>query len=47
MDKKKLLESLSAQLEMDRNALLEATQATYEAATHEESKQKMNMIPGA
>lgn len=38
MDKKKLLENMQEQLEQDRIVLIEATQATYEAATHEESK---------
>lgn len=38
MDKKKLLESMIEQLEKDHVALMEATQATLEAATHEESK---------
>lgn len=38
MDKKKLLESMIEQLEKDHIALMEATQATLEAATHEESK---------
>ena len=38
MDKKKLLENMITQLEADRKMLIEATQATYEAATHEESK---------
>lgn len=38
MDKTKLLESMREQLEQDRLVLIEATQATYEAATHEESK---------
>ena len=38
MDKRKLLESIQEQLEHDRQLLIEATQATYEAATHEESK---------
>lgn len=38
MDKKKLVEMMIEQLESDRLVLIEATQATYEAATHEESK---------
>ncbi len=38
MDKNKLLAIIIDQLEKDRIALIEATQATYEAATHEESK---------
>ena len=38
MDKKKLVEMMTEQLESDRLILIEATQATYEAATHEESK---------
>jgi transcription elongation GreA/GreB family factor len=38
MDKKKLLQDMMDQLEKDRIALLEATQATLEAATHEENK---------
>ncbi len=38
MDKQKLLESMREQLEQNRLILIEATQATYEAATHEESK---------
>lgn len=38
MDKKKLLVALMEQLEHDRQALLEATRHTLEAATHEESK---------
>lgn len=38
MDKKKLLEIMMEQLEQDKVALLEATRATLEAATHEESK---------
>jgi transcription elongation GreA/GreB family factor len=38
MDKAKLLENMIEQLEQDHDVLLKATQATYEAATHEESK---------
>ena len=38
MDKKKLVAMLLEQLERDRQALLEATKATLEAATHEESQ---------
>lgn len=38
MDKKKIIQSMMEQLEHDRQALLEATKATLEAATHEESK---------
>lgn len=38
MDKRKLLESMQQKLEQDMKILIEATQATYEAATHEESK---------
>lgn len=38
MDKKKLLDSIKAKLEAERVVLIEAAKATYEAATHEESK---------
>lgn len=38
MNKNKLLEVIIEKLELDRTALAEAAQATYEAATHEESK---------
>lgn len=38
MNKKELLEGMMEQLENDRLVLIEATQATYEAATHEESR---------
>lgn len=38
MDKKKLVETISEQLEKDMVVLKEAALATYEAATHEESK---------
>jgi len=38
VDKKKLVAMLLEQLERDRQALLEATKATLEAATHEESQ---------
>ncbi|NUN05157.1 MAG: hypothetical protein HUU57_05290 [Bdellovibrio sp.] len=38
MDKKKLIETIRAQLLKDLAALKEAALATYEAATHEESK---------
>ncbi len=37
MNKEKLLQEIIEQLEKDRVALLEATRATLEAATHEES----------
>ena len=38
MDKKKLIEQIRLKLETERLALIEAAKATYEAATHEESK---------
>lgn len=38
MDKKKLVETIKAQLENDLTVLKQAALATYEAATHEESK---------
>lgn len=38
MDKKKLIETIRAQLSSDLAVLKQAAQATYEAATHEESK---------
>ncbi len=38
MKKKELLEALRVQLEKNKAALIEAAKATYEAATHEESK---------
>lgn len=38
MDKKALLETIRIQLECDKSVLIEAAKATYEAATHEESK---------
>ena len=38
MDKKALVEALSRQLESDKAILIAAAKATYEAATHEESK---------
>ena len=38
MNKKSLVESLCEQLEKDKLLLIEAAKATYEAATHEESK---------
>jgi transcription elongation GreA/GreB family factor len=38
MDKTQLLQSMVEQLEQDHKALLAATQATYDAATHEENK---------
>ena len=38
MDKKKLLEIMREQLERDRIVLIGAAQATYEAATNEESQ---------
>ena len=38
MDKQKLINALIEQLEKDLVALKEAARATYEAATHEESK---------
>lgn len=38
MDKTKLIETIRAQLEKDMAVLKEAALATYEAATHEESK---------
>lgn len=38
MDKKKLVETIMAQLTADMAVLKEAALATYEAATHEESK---------
>ncbi|HEY1079722.1 MAG TPA: hypothetical protein VGE46_06475 [Bdellovibrio sp.] len=38
MDKKKLIETIRAQLLKDLSVLKEAALATYEAATHEESK---------
>ncbi len=38
MDKKKLVETIMAQLEKDMAVQKEAALATYEAATHEESK---------
>lgn len=38
MDKKQLLEQIRTKLETERLLLIEAAQATYEAATNEESK---------
>ena len=38
MDKKQLINKIKEKLEVERLALVEAAQATYEAATHEESK---------
>lgn len=38
MDKKALLEQIRLKLESERLALIAAAKATYEAATHEESK---------
>lgn len=38
MDKKKIIEQIRLKLEAERLALVEAAKATYEAATHEESK---------
>lgn len=38
MDKKKLIDTISSQLENDVVVLKQAALATYEAATHEESK---------
>lgn len=38
MNKSELVEALRTQLEKDKAALVEAAKATYEAATHEESK---------
>lgn len=38
MDKKKLISFIISQLEKDHAAAVEAARATYEAATHEESK---------
>lgn len=38
MDKRELIEALRVQLESDKVVLLAAAKATYEAATHEESK---------
>lgn len=38
MDKKKLIEEILKKLESERLILIEAARATYEAATHEESK---------
>ncbi|HEX4925818.1 MAG TPA: GreA/GreB family elongation factor [Bdellovibrionales bacterium] len=38
MDKTKIIETIVAQLERDLARLKEAARATYEAATHEESK---------
>ena len=38
MDKKKLVETIRTQLEADLRQAREAARATYEAATHEESK---------
>ena len=38
MDKKKLITTIIEQLEKDLKSLAQAAQATYEAATHEESK---------
>jgi hypothetical protein len=38
MDKKKLILAFIEQLKTDLQALIEAARATYEAATHEESK---------
>lgn len=38
MDKKKLIAAIRTQLEQDMTVLKEAALATYEAATHEESK---------
>lgn len=38
MDKKKLIEQIKGKLEAERLTLIEAARATYEAATHEESK---------
>jgi transcription elongation GreA/GreB family factor len=38
LDKKKLIELIREKLEVERLILIEAAKATYEAATHEESK---------
>lgn len=38
MDKKKLVDTITAQLQADMSVLKAAALATYEAATHEESK---------
>lgn len=38
MNKKDLIEAIRIQLESDKAVLIEAAKATYEAATHEESK---------
>lgn len=38
IDKKRLLKAMIDQLEKDRTAAMNAAKATYEAATHEESK---------
>lgn len=38
MDKKALIETIRTQLENDKAVVVEAAKATYEAATHEESK---------
>jgi transcription elongation GreA/GreB family factor len=38
VDKKKLIEEILKKLESERLVLIEAARATYEAATHEESK---------
>lgn len=38
MDKKKLIEHIKSKLEAERLTLIDAARATYEAATHEESK---------
>ncbi len=38
LDKKKILEMILEQLKQERGILMEAAQATYEAATHEENK---------
>lgn len=38
MNKQKLVDHICAQLVQDLTALIQAAQATYEAATHEESK---------
>lgn len=38
MDKKALIETIRIQLENDKAVVVEAARATYEAATHEESK---------
>ena len=38
MDKQALLQKVIARLEQDREAMLSAARATYEAATHEESE---------